>query len=245
LEILWFLFLKNPLRKWSMANDPNPNNHLLYLQPKPLPQRRRRGNQQQAATSTNNVTENLTTATTSNNCVIHLNTIFPDQYHRITDTAQYEFLDHTADVLLHSQGEDIKSALANAILGMMAYQIGHPDSVELTHAVEISATGHDLISLSYNILDAALYRLVGDNFIAGGICIHSYIDATSSSEKTSEGINNLSSFSITATLYGEFYEPLGKHGQGTEVKAITFSGLQVIPSIPNSTGFDAYIVLDI
>ena len=49
---------------------------------------------------------------------------------------------------------------------------------------------------------------------------------------------------IQATLYGEPFLPLGKHGQGTEVKAITYSGMKVEQD-DTSQEFNAYIVLDI
>ena len=54
----------------------------------------------------------------------------------------------------------------------------------------------------------------------------------------------LTSFTIQATLYGEPFLPLGKHGQGTEVKAITYSGMKVEQD-ETSQQFNAYIVLDI
>jgi len=213
----------------TMVND------LLFLQPKPLAQRTRR----RGTLPSNEVVSVVTEPISSNQnqtTLLDTNEEIPSNCLFIT-TAKYEFLDHTADILVHAQGKDIESVLGSSIMAMVAYQIEHPENIALTHTCTISATGHDLISLTYNIMDAALYRLVGDNFVAGGITMNNY-------ENNHENDDTTTSFTIQATLYGEPFLPLGKHGQGTEVKAITYSGMKVEQD-ETSQEFNAYIVLDI
>ena len=125
--------------------------------------------------------------------------------------------------------------------------------------------GHDLISMSYNFLNAALYSFAGENFCCGGVQVNEYYDGGSGGGgkvtrdgdgdgdgdggDVQNGLNKKIECStepyLRATLYGEFYEPLGKHGQGTEVKAITYSGMRIHVNPNDSTKYDAYIVLDI
>ena len=216
-------------KETTMVND------LLFLQPKPLAQRTRR----RGTLPSNEVVSVVTEPISSNQnqtTLLDTNEEIPSNCLFIT-TAKYEFLDHTADILVHAQGKDIESVLGSSIMAMVAYQIEHPENIALTHTCTISATGHDLISLTYNIMDAALYRLVGDNFVAGGITMNNY-------ENNHENDDTTTSFTIQATLYGEPFLPLGKHGQGTEVKAITYSGMKVEQD-ETSQEFNAYIVLDI
>ena len=216
-------------KETTMVND------LLFLQPKPLAQRTRR----RGTLPSNEVVSVVTEPISSNQnqtTLLDTNEEIPSNCLFIT-TAKYEFLDHTADILVHAQGKDIESVLGSSIMAMVAYQIEHPENIALTHTCPISATGHDLISLTYNIMDAALYRLVGDNFVAGGITMNNY-------ENNHENDDTTTSFTIQATLYGEPFLPLGKHGQGTEVKAITYSGMKVEQD-ETSQEFNAYIVLDI
>ena len=49
----------------------------------------------------------------------------------------YEFLDHTADVLVHAHGTSIPSTLSNAVLAMNCYMIDRPENVHFTHSCEI------------------------------------------------------------------------------------------------------------
>ena len=109
--------------------------------------------------------------------------------------------------------------------------------------------GRDLISMSYNFLNEALYCFAGENFCCGGVQVNDYYDGSGKVVRDGDVQNATTEGSaepyLRATLYGEFYEPLGRHGQGTEVKAITYSGMRIHVNPNDSTKYDAYIVLDI
>lgn len=75
----------------------------------------------------------------------------------------------------------------------------------------INANGHDLDTLLYSFLDECLSLFTVNYYICCDIHILNF-----------DKVN----FSITANCYGEEFS-LKKHPQGTEVKAITYSNMQV------------------
>lgn len=92
---------------------------------------------------------------------------------------------------------------------------------------EITAEGDDLISLLYHFLDEWLFVFSADPFfIPREIKITDF-----------DPIN----FKITSQGYGETFD-LKKHPQGTEVKAITYSNMQVFDEIGRH---EVYVIVDI
>lgn len=111
----------------------------------------------------------------------------------------------------------------------------------------LRSAGHDLISLLFNFLDACLTTFTLDDFIAKDFKLISISapglvegsDSSAFSSLSSAAVdgrsdgsssNNIGSgakaFSIRVVAYGERFV-FGKHQQGTEVKAITYSNMQV------------------
>ena len=78
----------------------------------------------------------------------------------------YEYLDHTADVQLHSWGTSLEEAFGQQVIAMMALITELP-TVHLAPPVlaEVASTGHDLHSLFYNFLDAWLYKFNAELFV--------------------------------------------------------------------------------
>ena len=103
------------------------------------------------------------------------------------------------------------------------------ESVEATTCYEIEAQGDDLDNLLYRFLDELLFIFSADPFL---IC--------NSLEITKFNLDN---FSITCSCYGEAFQ-LGKHPQGTEVKAITYSAMQIIQN-PEQNKVDVFVIIDI
>jgi SHS2 domain-containing protein len=71
----------------------------------------------------------------------------------------YEYLDHTADVQLHSWAPTLKEALELVVVAMFGYitELGQVDeSDELD--VQVEATGHDMDSLLYSLMDEFLFQ---------------------------------------------------------------------------------------
>mmetsp|Transcript_33978 Transcript_33978/g.95639 ORF Transcript_33978/g.95639 Transcript_33978/m.95639 type:complete len:147 (+) Transcript_33978:130-570(+) len=138
----------------------------------------------------------------------------------------YEFLDHTADIQIHSWGGDVKEAFENAAVAMGDY-ITELSTVTIgQETVVIEAEAHDLDSLLYTFLDEVLFHFNGDYFVCKRV------------EITSMDLNK---HRITAVGYGETFD-LEKHPQGTEIKAITYSNMQIHQS-PDKA--DVYVIVDI
>lgn len=113
---------------------------------------------------------------------------------------------------------------------MFGYMTELP-TVEIKQCSEIEATGHDLDSLLFHFLDELLFLFSCEPFL---ICSKLII-----TEFIAEG----EEMTIKCKCYGEEFT-LGKHPQGTEVKAITYSAMQIIND-PTNKKFEVYVIIDI
>ncbi|KAF7287178.1 protein archease [Rhynchophorus ferrugineus] len=143
---------------------------------------------------------------------------------------KYEYLDHTADVQLHSWGDTLKEAFEQCGIAMFGYMT-ELETVDIRQNPEIEATGHDLESLLFNFLNELLFLFSSDPFV---VC--SKLDITEFSTEGEE-------LRIKCKCYGEEFA-LGKHPQGTEVKAITYSAMQIINDTENNK-FELFVIIDI
>ncbi|VDN97485.1 unnamed protein product [Rodentolepis nana] len=125
---------------------------------------------------------------------------------------QYEHLDHTADVQIHAWGKDIKEAFEQAAMAMFSYMTTDYDKIDMKYTYEIEAEGTDMENLLFSFLDEWLFAFSADDFFFPRIIKITDFDA-----------NN---FRIKSVGYGEPFD-LNKHPQGTEVKAITYSNMQI------------------
>jgi len=129
----------------------------------------------------------------------------------VKDLRQFQYHDHTADIIVHSWGRTRAEAFAQVCVGMFQYMTDL-DKIELTSSVEVEATGHDLLDLLYHLLDEFL--------VVFGTTLHvsRCIDVLEFDE---EGLR------IRARGYGERMD-LQKHEQGTEIKAITMHMMRIL-----------------
>ena len=111
------------------------------------------------------------------------------------------------------------------------------DTVSECKTEEVSATGHDLDSALFNFLDEWLFLFSAEPFfIPFKIDIIEFERTDVSEESDSEGV-----VTIKARGFGETFD-LEKHPQGTEVKAITYSAMQ----IREKEGFaEVFVIIDI
>lgn len=145
--------------------------------------------------------------------------------------AQFEFLDHPADIILHSWGTDLSSSLCNIALCMFGYitsleSVATSESESTEYGSHIAAEGHDLRSLVYSFLDEWLYNFHDTGFVANSILIEEI---------------NLDKWTVISSGNGEIFD-VSRHPQGTEVKAITYSGMRV--DVKEGL-VDIYVVVDI
>ncbi|XP_066258617.1 protein archease-like [Euwallacea similis] len=142
---------------------------------------------------------------------------------------KYEYLDHTADVQLHSWGTSLKESFEQCGIAMFGYMT-ELEFVEIKQCEEIEATADDLEGLLFHFLDELLFLFSCDPFL---ICSKLVI-----TEFITEG-----EFRIKCKCYGEEFR-IGKHPQGTEVKAITYSAMQIVNE-PDKNQFEVFVIIDI
>lgn len=139
---------------------------------------------------------------------------------------KYEYLDHTADVQLHAWGDDLKEAFEQVATAMFGYMT-ELSSVDIVRTVEVTAEGDDMIGLLFHFLDEFLFLMCDDPyFIVKEVEILEF---------------DKDNFKIRAVGRGEEFD-LKKHPQGTEVKAITYSNMQVHD---NDDKHEVYVIIDI
>ena len=147
--------------------------------------------------------------------------------------ASFEYLDHPADIILHSWGTNISNALSNLTLCMFGYitsldSISINSSQSIEHGLDIVGEGHDMHSLIYSYLDEWLFNFHDTGFIPKQVEI-------------SELQRSNTTWRIVSSGKGEVMD-INRHPQGTEVKAITYSGMKVEE---NEDRCDIYVVVDI
>ncbi|CRK93343.1 CLUMA_CG006884, isoform A [Clunio marinus] len=141
-------------------------------------------------------------------------------------------LDHTADVQLHSWGDDLKEAFEQVGMAMFGYMT-ELDTVEIKEKHEIEAQSEDLDGLLFRFLDELLFLFSAEDFIIPKKLIITNF--------------NTETFYIKCSCYGETFD-LSKHPQGTEVKAITYSAMQIVQNPnpnQNQNKVDIFVIIDI
>ncbi|PWA16410.1 hypothetical protein CCH79_00004608, partial [Gambusia affinis] len=76
---------------------------------------------------------------------------------------KYEYLDHTADVQIHSWGDSLEEAFEQCAMGMFGYMTD-TETVEPIDTVEVESEGEDMESLLFHFLDDWLYKFCADLF---------------------------------------------------------------------------------
>lgn len=139
----------------------------------------------------------------------------------------YEYLDHTADVQLHAWGATLELAFSNIIPCMFNYMTDL-STVEIQEdkIIEFEVKGHDMDTLLFAYMDEFLFYFSTENFCCKEVEILSL---------------DREQFSIKVKGHGDTYD-LAKHPQGTEIKAITYSNMQIHEEA-NRT--DLYVIVDI
>ncbi|KAH8393838.1 hypothetical protein KR215_002249 [Drosophila sulfurigaster] len=129
---------------------------------------------------------------------------------------------------LHGWGTTLKEAFEQCGVAMFGYMT-ELDYVSVESCFEIEAKGDDIEGLLFHFLDELLFLFSCEPFL---VC--------KKLEITKFDVEN---FEIVCRCYGEPFE-IGKHPQGTEVKAITYSAMQVVQDVERSN-FEVFVIIDI
>lgn len=128
---------------------------------------------------------------------------------------------------MHAWGDTLQEAFEQCATAMFGY-ITELEYVEIKETQEIEAEGtSDMISLLYHFLDEFLFLFCAEPYFIPRIVKIIEFDR-----------ENLR---IKAKGYGETFE-IGKHPQGADVKAITYSNMQVHENEGKS---EVFVIVDI
>jgi len=142
--------------------------------------------------------------------------------------AKYEYLDHTADVQLHAWGTDLKEAFENVGMAMFGYMTDI-ETVDMSLQTHMEAEGDDMEGLLFHFLDEWLFIFSADDFFIPRKIVVTEFDKEN--------------FKIKSVGYGEAFD-IQKHPQGTEVKAITYSAMQVYDDNEKDQ-HEVFVIIDI
>lgn len=124
----------------------------------------------------------------------------------------FEYKDHTADTIVHAKGVDLKEAFEQAALG--TYEVMTDISL-IEHKIikKVSIKSEDDKSLLFDWIDQLIFLFDTEFFVSSKVSIQEF--STSNDQLILE-----------ATLEGEEFD-ISKHSQKSEVKAMTYSFMEV------------------
>ena len=135
-------------------------------------------------------------------------------------TGKFEFLEHTADILIAAHGQTLEEAFENAALAMFEVMT---DTAKINptqeDAVEVEA--EDEYALLYSWLEALLVKFEVNGMLFSKFTITSLQD-------------NPDGFKLKANVWGEKYNS-EKHPQKVAVKAVTYHRMEIIKEIDQVT----------
>ena len=135
-------------------------------------------------------------------------------------TGKFEFIEHTADILIAAHGQMLEEAFENAALAMFEVMT---DTTKINpiqeDAVEVEA--EDEYALLYSWLEALLVKFEVNGMLYSKFKITSLQD-------------NPEGFKLKANVWGEKYNA-EKHPQKVAVKAVTYHRMEIIKEIDKVT----------
>jgi SHS2 domain-containing protein len=138
----------------------------------------------------------------------------------VEKTGKFEFLEHTADILIAAHGQSLEEAFENAALAMFEVMT---DTTKVNPAEEdtVEVDAEDEYALLYSWLEALLIK-----FEVKGMLYSKF--KISNLEDKPEGLK------LKANVWGEKFNP-EKHPQKVAVKAVTYHRMEIIKDIEKVT----------
>ena len=126
---------------------------------------------------------------------------------------KFEFLEHTADILIAAHGQNLEEVFENAALAMFEVMT---DTTKITAVQEdvVEVVAEDEYALLYSWLEALLVKFEVNGMLYSKFKITSLLDAGEE-------------FKLKATIWGEKFNP-EKHPQKVAVKAVTYHRMEFI-----------------
>ncbi len=136
----------------------------------------------------------------------------------------YEAFEHTADIGLHAYGQTLPELFTNAAAGMESLMVA-PAQIEARVSREVTAEGHDLVSLLVSWLNKLIFLFDTEYLLL----------------KRFE-ISDFTSTHLRATVSGEPYDA-ARHDLSSAIKAVTWHEACVKES--GAEGYKARVIFDI
>jgi len=135
-------------------------------------------------------------------------------------TGKFEFLEHTADILIAAHGQTLEEAFENAALAMFEVMTD-TTKINPTQEDTVEVEAEDEYALLYSWLESLLVKFEVNGMLYSKFKIASLEDAP-------EG------FKLKANVWGEKYTA-EKHPQKIAVKAVTYHRMEIIKEIDKVT----------
>ncbi len=138
----------------------------------------------------------------------------------MANEGKFEFLEHTADILIAAHGQNMEEAFENAALAMFEVMT---DTTKVDPTLEdtVDVEAEDEYALLYSWLEALLVKFEVNGMLFSKFKVISLQD-------TGEG------FKLKATAWGEKFTP-EKHPQKVAVKAVTYHRMEIIKEHDKAT----------
>jgi SHS2 domain-containing protein len=128
-------------------------------------------------------------------------------------TGKFEFLEHTADVLIAAHGQTLEQAFENAALAMFEVMT-NTTKVDTVQEETVEVEAEDEYALLYSWLEALLVKFE----IKGMLFSKFKIDRIQ---------DKLDGYKLQASVWGEKFNA-EKHPQKVAVKAVTYHRMEII-----------------
>ncbi|MHA1211673.1 MAG: archease [Candidatus Heimdallarchaeota archaeon] len=125
----------------------------------------------------------------------------------------YEFLDHTADVIIHAKGKNLNEAFAQGAMGFFDV-ITDVSLIENAFTKKIKIESEDYESLLFDWIAELIFIFDTELFVSNDIQVTTLVK------------NEQDKFVLEAELKGEKFD-LTKHPQDSDVKAMTYSFMKI------------------
>ncbi len=135
-------------------------------------------------------------------------------------TGKFEFLEHTADILIAAHGQTIQEAFENSALAMFEVMTD-TTKVYPTQQDTIEVQAEDEYALLYNWLEALLVKFEVNGMLYSKFKIDGLKDDNDD-------------FKLNATVWGEKFSA-EKHPQRVAVKAVTYHRMEIIKELDKVT----------
>lgn len=124
----------------------------------------------------------------------------------------FEYLDHTADVIIRAKGKNLEEAFEQAALAF--YNVISDTSLVKTELTkEVTITSEDRESLLFDWIDQLIFYFDTEYLICNQIKVNSITEVENG-------------FKLVAKISGEEFD-IERHPQKTEVKAMTYSFMEI------------------